>query len=51
MIATSVGVPGVICSLWLLSRIGTKKLEVWGFLLIAFSSGLLAVVWTPIDDR
>jgi hypothetical protein len=48
-LATAVGIPAVLHALWALSRIGTKRLAVWGFLLIASACLALALAWRPLD--
>jgi hypothetical protein len=49
-LATAVGIPAVLHALWVLRRIGTKRLQVWGFLLIAATCAALAAAWTPLQS-
>ena len=50
-LAAAVGIPAVLHGLWMLRRIGTKRLQVWGFLLIALTCAILAIIWTPLQPK
>ena len=48
LIALSMGLPACILTILLLKRAGTKTLQVYGFVLIAFMFILLAALFTPL---
>jgi PHS family inorganic phosphate transporter-like MFS transporter len=50
MMLTAIGLPAVLSALWSLQKLGTKTLAVWGFLLIALSTAILAAIWRPVNS-
>lgn len=42
---TAFGVPGVLFAIWLLSRVGTKRLQVYGFFMILVSYAMFALTY------
>ncbi|KAK3281638.1 hypothetical protein CYMTET_10579 [Cymbomonas tetramitiformis] len=47
----SIGLPSVMHALWVLKKIGTKSLQVWGFVLIATSCLLIAAFWEMLTGE
>lgn len=48
LLAMSMGIPACILTIVLLKRVGTKALQVWGFVLIAAMFVLLAALFAPL---
>ena len=51
ILALSMAIPGCLASIYLLSRISTKRLQIYGFLLIVVCFVLLAVLTEPLKDN
>lgn len=49
IIALSMGIPACLCAIATLRLVGTKRLQVYGFLLIAFFFVLLAALFKPLS--
>jgi len=49
IIALSMGIPACLCAIATLRMVGTKRLQVYGFLLIAFCFILLAALFKPLS--
>ena len=50
-ISMAVGIPAVLHALWCLDRIGTKRLQVYGFVAIAAACCCIAVAWGPLSNH
>ena len=49
-ISMAVGIPAVLHALWCLDRLGTKRLQVYGFVVIAASCCGIAIAWDPLSS-
>jgi hypothetical protein len=45
----AMGIPATVHAIWALKPLGTKRLQLWGFVWIASAFALLAAVWRPLD--
>ncbi|RYG66425.1 hypothetical protein EON64_09765, partial [archaeon] len=50
LIGLSLGVPACVLSIYCLTFMSTRSLQVWGFMIIAFCFLLLAVLFVPLRD-
>ena len=51
IVANAMGIPGLVLAIWLLRRLGTKILQVYGFVLIAGMFLVLGVLWETCPDN